>query len=90
MGMTNEQLQAEIARLKAENETLSKAKVKGSGLIKVSAKGAVSVYGMGRWPVTLYMSQWAQLFNQRDAIEKFILDNAASLSVKEAADAKVG
>ncbi|MBI2385185.1 MAG: hypothetical protein HYV14_04140 [Elusimicrobia bacterium] len=49
----SEDLQAELARLRAENETLKKAGARGVSL-KVSQKGAVSLYGMGRFPVTLY------------------------------------
>ncbi len=50
--------------------------------LKVSAKGAVSLYGMGRWPVTLYRSQWEQLLGEAEAISAFIAANAALLSVK--------
>ena len=85
--MTPEQMLQEIARLQAENATLQKAKPSGS--IKVSAKGAVSVYGLGRFPVTLYASQWEQLFAKQDAIKEFILANVAQLASKtqEAANA---
>lgn len=49
---------------------------------KVSAKGAVSLYGMGRWPVTLYAEQWQRVLGEADAIRAFIKANAASLSTK--------
>lgn len=52
---------------------------------KVSAKGAVSLYGMGRWPVTLYAEQWERVLSEADAIRAFIKANAASLSSKAAA-----
>lgn len=50
--------------------------------LKVSEKGAVSLYGMGRFPVTLYGSQWERLLNEADAIRAFLATNAALLSVK--------
>lgn len=75
--MTPEQMQAEIARLTALVAS------KPSGAIKVSAKGAISVYGLGRFPVTLYASQWEALFARQDAIKQFILDNVNLLASKE-------
>ena len=83
--MTPEQMLQEIARLQAENATLQKAKPSGS--IKVSAKGAVSVYGLGRFPVTLYASQWEQLFSRTEEVKAFILARTSELSTKEKADA---
>lgn len=59
----------------------NKAKSNGHGM-KVSEKGALSVYGMGRFPVTLYRSQWTALLAKAPEIEKFIKDNAASLKEK--------
>ena len=55
--MSDEDLKAELERLKAENEALKKRR-SNSVLMKVSEKGAVSVYGLGRFPVTLYQEQW--------------------------------
>lgn len=79
--MTLEQAQAQrIAELEA---MLAKAQQKGNN-IKVSDKGAVSVYGLGRFPVTLYMSQWAKLFERTEEIKAFIQNNAARLAQKEA------
>ena len=75
-----QKLIAENARLQAE---LTKPKANGLG-IKVSAKGAVSVYGMGRFPVTLYASQWLALLAKGDDITKFIEANKAQLKTKEA------
>lgn len=77
--MTLEQAQAAIAELTAK---LNKAEQKGNN-IKVSDKGAVSVYGLGRFPVTLYMGQWAKLFERVDEVKAFIQTNAARLAVKE-------
>ena len=82
--MTTEQvlaLKAELEAAKAENAALKAAKP--SGGIKVSDKGAVSVYGLGRFPVTLYGSQWAELFKRRESIENFMIENQARLKVKE-------
>ena len=77
-------LNLEIARLRAENLRLAQAVAKApSHGIKVSAKGGVSVYGLGRFPVTLYSSQWHSLFEKQDAIKQFLVDNAASLKTKE-------
>ncbi len=73
---------AELAALKAENAKLKAKTVAGLSL-RVSEKGAVSVYGMGRFPVTLYRGQWEKLLGQADQVRAFIEANAASLSVKE-------
>jgi hypothetical protein len=51
--------------------------------MKVSEKGAVSVYGMGRFPVTLYKEQWLKLLNMSDEIRKFIADNEVKLKTKD-------
>lgn len=73
------QVMAEINSLRAENTALKQAKAsKGLG-IKVSEKGAVSVYGLGRFPVTLYHTQWTALFQRQVEIEKFIADNMTQL-----------
>lgn len=79
-------LQAEIARLKAENEALKKGKMHKPSC-KVSAKGAVSVYGLGRFPFTFYKSQFFRLKDMMGEIEAFIKANESKLAVKE--DAKV-
>lgn len=75
-------LMAQIAKLQAENDRLkqaSQAKLK----LKIGEKGALSVYGMGRFPVTLYRSQWERLIGIIPEIEAFIMANADKLSVKE-------
>ncbi len=51
--------------------------------LKVSAKGAVSVYGMGKWPVTLYSGQWERLLESAQEIRDFIEANSDVLSSKE-------
>ncbi|HXE63641.1 MAG TPA: hypothetical protein VN519_08875 [Bryobacteraceae bacterium] len=80
--MADEDVQAELARLRAENEAL-KQRRGGSTSIKVSEKGAVSVYGLGRFPVTLYQEQWVKLLAMGDDIKTFIEENKDKLKVKE-------
>lgn len=77
--VTTEQLMAEISRLRQENTNLL---AKGTGL-KISDKGAVSLYGVGKWPVTLYMSQWEVLLAKAEEIKAFIAANSSQLSVKQ-------
>ena len=79
---SEEELHAELARLRAENERLRGQSVRGVTL-KVSTKGAVSVYGLGRFPVTLYKEQWTKLLDMADDIRGFIRDNEATLKAKE-------
>lgn len=80
----SEDLQAEIERLKAENEALKNKKSgRGTLSMKVSEKGALSVYGMGRFPVTLYKEQWLKLLGISDEIKKFIEENDDRLKTKE-------
>lgn len=80
----SDDLKAEIERLKAENEALKTKKgAKGTLSMKVSEKGALSVYGMGRFPVTLYKEQWIKLLGIADDIKKFIEENDDKLKVKE-------
>lgn len=80
--MADEDVQAELARLRAENETL-KQKRSTSTSMKVSEKGAVSVYGLGRFPVTLYQEQWTKLLGLADDIKTFIEENKSKLKTKE-------
>ena len=75
------QLQAEIEALRAENARLAAAK-QSKMTFKVSEKGALSVYGMGRWPVTLYRGQWERLLGASEAIQAFIKTNDHLLKVK--------
>ena len=83
--MSTEDLQAELERLRAENEALkSNRPAKGAISIKVSEKGAVSVYGLGRFPVTLYKEQWDRLLQSGEEIRKFIAENDDKLKKKEA------
>ena len=77
-----EDVQAELARLRAENERLKQSS-RGKLAMKVSEKGALSVYGMGRFPVTLYKEQWLRLLSMADEIKAFIESNQDSLKAKE-------
>jgi hypothetical protein len=79
--MSDEQ-QAEIERLRAENERLKKNK-HATLAMKVSEKGALSVYGMGRFPVTLYKEQWLRLLAMAEDIKAFIAANNDNLKSKE-------
>lgn len=78
----SEDLKAELERLRAENERLKKRAGRAAS-IRVSEKGAVSVYGLGRFPVTLYKEQWLRLLDMADEIRAFIDENAALLKTKE-------
>ena len=80
--MADEDVQAELARLRAENEAL-KQKRNTAVSMKVSEKGGVSVYGLGRFPVTLYQEQWAKLLAMADEIKTFIEENRSKLKAKE-------
>jgi hypothetical protein len=79
--MDETDLKAELERLKAENARLKGDRGRTTGL-KVSEKGGVSVYGLGRFPVTLYKEQWIKLLNMADEIRAFIKDNDARLKTK--------
>jgi hypothetical protein len=79
--MVDEELQKEVERLRAENEALKKISSKGLSL-RVSEKGAVSVYGLGRFPVTLYKEQWLRLLDMAENIKTFIKQNEAQLRTK--------
>jgi len=78
-----EELQAEIERLRAENENLKKPVQRGQISMKVSEKGALSVYGLGRFPVTLYREQWDKLLGVSDQIREFIHSHDSQLKKKE-------
>jgi hypothetical protein len=80
--MADEDLQAELERLRAENEAL-KQKRNNPVSMKVSEKGAVSVYGLGRFPVTLYQEQWQKLLSMSSEIKTFIDEHRSKLKTKE-------
>jgi hypothetical protein len=78
----SDDVQAELERLRAENERLKRSG-QSKLAMKVSEKGALSVYGMGRFPVTLYKEQWLRLLAMADDIKAFIEANQAQLKSKE-------
>ena len=80
--MSDDDMKAELERLRSENVALKKGAYDGT-LMKVSEKGAVSVYGMGRFPVTLYKEQWLKLLNMSAEIRAFIAENEARLKAKD-------
>lgn len=79
---TDDELRAELERLKAENEAL-KARRSGATSMKVSEKGGLSVYGLGRFPVTLYQEQWLKLLDLGDQIRAFIREHQSELKKRE-------
>ena len=83
--MADEDLKAELDRLKAENERLKSQRGRSTSL-KVSEKGGVSVYGLGRFPVTLYKEQWVKLLAMADEIRAFIKEHKADLKAKPGAE----
>lgn len=81
--MSDADLKAELERLKKENEELKETKKRGGTLsLKVSQKGALSLYGMGRFPVTLYKEQWLKLLGFSEEIKAFIGENDGALKAK--------
>jgi hypothetical protein len=79
--MADDDLKVELERLRAENERLKNRSTRGVSL-KVSEKGGVSVYGLGRFPVTLYKEQWVRLLDMAEDIRSFIKENDSSLKSK--------
>ena len=80
---TDHDLQAENERLRAEVERLKKPVQRGQISMKVSEKGALSLYGLGRFPVTLYREQWDKLLGVGDQIREFIQEHDSELKKKE-------
>jgi len=79
--MADEDIKMELERLRAENEALKRSTSKGLSL-RVSEKGVVSVYGLGRFPVTLYKEQWLRLLDMSEDLKTFIKQNEAQLKSK--------
>ena len=79
--VSDDDLKAELERLRAENEQLKNRTSRGTSL-KVSEKGGVSVYGLGRFPVTLYKEQWVRLLDMAADIRAFIKENDSKLKTK--------
>ena len=81
--MADDAVQTELERLRAENAAL-KSRATKRVFLKVSEKGGVSVYGLGRFPVTLYKEQWLRLLERTDDIHAFIRANDGKLKTKNA------
>jgi hypothetical protein len=79
---TEDELKAELEKLKAENAALKTRTSRGISM-KVSEKGGLSVYGLGRFPVTLYQEQWTKLLDMADDIRAFMKENDGKLKKKE-------
>jgi hypothetical protein len=77
-----EDVRLELERLRAENESLKSQSKRGVHM-KVSDKGALSLYGLGRFPVTLYIEQWEKIIAMAPEIQRFMADNADKLKRKE-------
>jgi len=80
--MSDDDLRAELERLRQENEALKKGAARGVSL-KVSEKGGLSVYGLGRFPITLYKEQWKKLLDMSDEIRTFLTVHDKELKTKE-------
>jgi len=84
--MAEETAEEKLARLEAENLALREQmeqRKPGQLRLKVSEKGGLSVYGLGRFPVTLYKEQWIRLLEHVDEIKKFLQDNDRQLKAKQ-------
>jgi ABC-type Fe3+-hydroxamate transport system substrate-binding protein len=84
--MAEETAEQKLARLEAENKALREQveqRKPGQLRLKVSEKGALSVYGLGRFPVTLYKEQWIRLLDYTAEIKSFLKDNDHLLKVKQ-------
>lgn len=81
MAEDQQAMQAELERLRAENEALRK-RPQASTALKVSEKGAVSLYGIRRFPVTFYADEWQRILGMGDEIRAFIEKNRAALKPK--------
>ena len=83
--MTEETTEQKLARLEAENKALKDQVERKPGLLrlKVSEKGGLSVYGLGRFPVTLYKEQWSRLLDHAEEIKSFLKENDQQLKAKQ-------
>lgn len=80
--MADDDLAAENERLRREIESLRKGAAKGISM-KVSEKGGLSIYGLGRFPITLYKEQWTKLLDMSDEIRQFLVTHDAELKAKQ-------
>ena len=76
---TYDELKARLADLEKQVETKKRS---GTMEFKVSEKGGVSVYGLGRFPVTLYYEQWTRLLDASENLRQFLEDNKTKLKLK--------
>ena len=86
--MAEETAEQKLARLEAENRALKEQveqRRSGQLRLKISEKGGLSVYGLGRFPVTLYKEQWIRLLEQTEEIKEFLKENDQQLKVKQPA-----
>ena len=83
--MAEESIEEKLARLEAENQALKKQvdRKPGELRLKVSEKGRLSIYGLGRFPVTLYKEQWNRLLDHADEIREFLKSNDQQLKAKQ-------
>jgi hypothetical protein len=84
--MAEETAEQKLARLEAENRALKEQveqRRSGQLRLKISEKGGLSVYGLGRFPVTLYKEQWIRLLEQTEEIKEFLKENDQQLKVKQ-------
>lgn len=80
--MADDEMQKELDRLREENDRLKARRAGGELTFKVSEKGGVSVYGLGRFPVTLYVEQWEKLLGRVEDVRRFIEENRGQLKTK--------
>lgn len=84
--MAEETAEQKLARLEAENKALKdqlEQRKPGQLRLKISEKGGLSVYGLGRFPVTLYKEQWKRLLEHADEIKRFLQENEQQLKTKQ-------
>ena len=81
--MSDDEMKAELERLRSENAALKSKPARGAVSMKVSEKGGLSVYGLGRFPITLYKEQWTKLLALSDEIRAFLKEHDAALKTKE-------
>jgi hypothetical protein len=79
---TYEELKERLAQLEKQTEAKKRA---GDLIFKVGEKGGVSVYGLGRFPVTLYYEQWQRLLRAAEDLKTFLEENKSRLKLKESA-----
>jgi len=80
--MSDEDMKAELERLRRENEALKQRSSRAVSM-KVSEKGGLSVYGLGRFPITLYQEQWTKLLDMAEEIRQFIKEHQGELKKKD-------